>query len=493
MPLKQGGIGDLLIADARGLAVKEGIVGFLRPDLIAEVLEITNERELVPGEEVEIAVPVPGLKPNANVRAVTATLFVRSSTAAVTPDTTEVEIRSGSGAAASSQEFGVEVKPANLPRNIQVRLAEGAVFWTHSGTIEAGEYALPDFAVEANAYLDRAAVTPDRPALAFMVRSETPGRVRIEVGPPDYTVLQTETWENPLDGTVRIDRNLELDFGGVERIDLDTLADPEGDRFALERVTLDVTGELGPERLLGDVATHDGAQFTTISPDYSVAQRIRLDADPAVAFGFKLGTPVRVAGLTGVVQAENETELYVEVRNDGGGKPAGDGPLATRTMTLEPAETETAQQWLFAAFESPAALELDRDYWVVFRGIRGRARLGLTAATAGYLGRVLVNRGGQLWKTIDSRAARTEAVPRLASVVRLVYLPEPDSQTAAIALALEGDPPALVDPEPTTQRITVEAATRTRPAALVVTSNAKGSLTLANVVQEFAEQGASGR
>jgi hypothetical protein len=187
------------------------------------------------------------------------------------------------------------------------------------------------------------------------------------------------------------------------------------------------------------------------------------------------------------VEPDGETELYVEVRNDGGGKPANEAPLASRTLTLA-ADEGSPRRWTFVGFDAPAELELDGDYWVVFRGIRGRARLGLTTATGGYLGLVRVNRGGQLWRRIDRWAEFPPAPPALAAVVRLVYVPEPDNQTAAIALALNGDTPTLVDPEATTQRVTVEAAAHTGPAWLVVTSNARGSLTLANVVQEFAEQ-----
>lgn len=496
MELKLAREQGVRLTDARGLAGHElRLVADLRPDTFVARLEALPPGfvELEPGEETAVPVAVTDLAPNANVTHIKATLTVRAAAVdEAAGETTAVEVTTGSGPTAPSQAFAVKVTPTGLPSNVQVRLDQGETIWTHGGTLEAKSYPLGDFAAQANAYLDQAKLPPGETkltSLKFLVKSDTSGGVKIAIDPgsQEYTLLQTETWENPLDGSVRIDRSLELNFGSVDRIELDTLVDPPNDRMAPDRVTLDVTGDLGPERLLGHLATHDGSQFATVSSDYSVAQGIRLSD---AGLGFQPGATVRVAGVTGVLQVEGETELYVELRSDGGGTPSSEPPIASLTVTLEPDERPGSSSWRFAAFDAPAELAVDRDYWVVFRGIRGAARLGLAAPAGEYLRHVRVNRGGQLWKSLarESRMGEESAPPSpLAAVVRLVYLPGLDDQTAAVELRLEGEPePHLSDPQPAPQRITLEApAGADRRAALVVSSHARGTLTLANVVQEF--------
>lgn len=480
------------LVDARGLAGHElRLVTDLRPDTFAAAIGALRPGyvELESGAEVAVPVNVPNLPPNANISHLAATLSVEATAVdAASAQATVVKVTTGAGADAKSQAFAVSVTPSGLPSNVQVRLEEGETIWTHGGTLKAATYPLGDLAAQANAYLDQAklpAGTTTLNVLRFLVKSDTPGRVKIDLDAdsPQYTLLQTETWDNPLDGSVRIDRNLELDFGSVDRIELDALAGAPSDGLAPHSVTFDVTGQLRPERLLGHLATHDGSQFATVSSDYSVAQAIRLgDA----GLGFRAGATVQVAGVTGVLRVAEETELYVELRSDAGGTPSSEPPLASLTATLPPDEN-TGTSWRYAAFDAPAELTVDRDYWVVFRGIRGAARLGLAAAGQ-YLGDVRVNRGGQLWKSLNRKSQTTGESPSpFAAVVRLVYLPGLDDQTAALEIRLDGEAePHLSDPSPTPQRITLDAPAGTdHRAALVVSSHARGTLTLANVVQEF--------
>jgi hypothetical protein len=487
MQVKTALMRDVRLTAARGLAAKEEILGrVLRGDIFTAVIvgDLAGV-DLKPGEETPVGATV-DLPPNANVASITATLTV-SAAARAAPETTSVTVTTGSNAGAS-QTFGVSVDPSPLPRNVQVRLDQGEVIWTHSGTLAAGTYTLPDFAPQANAYLDKAKLPEGQTTLRFMVKSDTPGRVTIAVDANSvtYTLLQTETWSNPLDGSLRIDRNLDLDFGAVERIPLDDLVKAPA-AVALDQVTLDLTGTMGPERMLGGLAAHDGRQFATVSSDYFVAQAVRLSSEPGDGLGFKPGSTVRLAGVTGVVEVDDETELYVEVQADAGGAPAADAPLAKLNAKLAPPEPGAPKRWAYVAFETPAEVAVDRDFWVVLKGIRGRARLGLAPAGQGYLGAVLVNRGGQLWRPFE-RAPATDTAARLAGLVRLVYLPEPDTQSAAVELTLDGSgQPQPADPETTAQRITLAASAGAAPAVLVLSSHARGAVTVANVVQEFAQ------
>ena len=378
---------------------------------------------------------------------------VTRSTAAKT-EPTAVQVATGPGSDAPKQDFSVSVEPSGLPTNVQVRLDQGDTIWSHSGILPTGTYTIPNFAEQANAYLDSVKLAPGAATtLRFMVKSDTEGIVEIAVGTTEYSLLQTQTWPNPLDGSVRIDRNFDLGFGDVTRIDLDALAGQAGS-MARGSVTLDVSGTLGPERMLGGLGGHDGSQYATVSGDYFVAQAVRLD-DPSAGLGFAPGTKVNVAGVTGVVEVDAETELYVELQPDAGGGagPAGAAPLAKLNVTLKPPDAGAPRPWAYAAFESPAELAADTDYWIVMKGIRGAARLGIARVMSGYLGRILLNRGGQLWRPLEGRGAQAGDGSHLAAVARLVYLPAPDIQTAALELAVPGTSPQLTNPDATTQRI----------------------------------------
>jgi hypothetical protein len=487
----KAGAGGLRLVDARGLAGQE-VVSDLRPNLVlADVAELALGVELVPGEETSVPVRVAGLRPNANVSEIAVTLTVREASAPAPPAETSVAVTTGSGGDASTQTFGVSVIPPALPRNVQVRLDRGDVFWTHGGTLAAGSYELEGFADQVNSYLDEVKTEGGGTVLRFLVQSETPGNVSIAVARVDFTLLQTETWPNPLDGSVRIDRNLQLEFGTQSRIELAPLHDPPSRAMALARVMVDVSGEVGPERLLGDVPPVERGHAVTVSSDYAVGQGVRIGTEPSTGLGFAPGDRIAVVGVTAALRTDADCELYVDLQADAGGRPAGAAPLASQTLTLAPAENGAAAAWVFASFDQPAELALDTDYWLVFRGIRGSARLALGSAGGAYLTGVRVNRGGQTWKAL-ARPAVPSAGGGLVTLMRLVYLPEPDNESAAAELGLEGVPAVLpADPAATVRRLTFDAPAATGPTALVVTSHGRGTLTLGNVVQEFGvEQGA---
>jgi hypothetical protein len=491
--LKAGGGSGVSLVDVRGLAGQELLLADdFRLTLVADVFDLVTGVELKPGEETPVDVPLPELRQNANVSSILATLTVRAATTTAPPETTSVAVTTGSGAGAT-QSFGVSVIPPTLPRNVQVRLEGGEPFWTHGGTLQADDHRLEKFENHVNTYLDQTKPDDGKTFLRFLVKSDTPGNVSIAVASVDYTLLQTETWPNPLDGSLRIDRNLELEFGTQSRIELGSLHDAPGERMGLAQVTLDVSGELGPERVLGDVPSGDPGHALKLSGDYAVGQQVRLvseeqlDPEQRPGLGFQPGDKLRIAGVTAALRTQEECELYVELQDDAAGRPKTGAPLASRTLTVAPAEGDAG--WAFAGFDEAAEIEVDRDYWIVFRGIRGVARLALASTGGEYLTEVRVNRGGQLWKPV-----RRPPADGVATLTRLVYMPDPDNESAALELGLEGSAdPLAAEPAPTVQRLTLAAPALDGPAALVLRSHARGTLTLANVVQEFGVEEEDGR
>jgi hypothetical protein len=466
------------LEDMRGLVVWERpLVGELRPIIFDVVTDVVPSVELKPGEDTPVVVAVPGLARNANVRGIKATLTVSASAKAAPPESSTVSLTSQG----STQAFGLSVTSSSLPRNVEVSLARGEVFWTHAGTLPAGEYKLEEFADAVNRYLDGARLPDGDATLNFVVRSDTPGVVSIAVPAEslEYTVLQTQAWANPLDGSVRIDRNLELEFGDVFRIPLDPPAVGPGDRMALAGVRLDLSGQPGPERLLGDVPAHDGHEFATISGDYAVAQgfTVTSGAGAGGGLGFQPGGVVRVAGVAAVGAVDAEAELYLEIRPDAAGAPGSAPPLGGASFTLGPSPDDAPQRWVYAALPEPVEVPVDTPHWIILRSIQGSARLAIAGATSGYLGRLLVNRGGQRWKPV--------VVGDEAALVRIAYLPEPDNGTAPVVLGLEGRPAEYPEVSSQVQRVTLEAGSGSAQGVLVLTSHARGALSLTNVVQEF--------
>src|SRR5688572_19908422 len=384
------------------------------------------------GQETPVAVTVPDLPVNADVHRITATLTVTAYGSAehVQP----VTIKEGTG---EPRRFEVGVDSTPGLRNVQVKLQGGQPIWTRSGAVAAGTYDLPDFAAQANAYLDQARIAGAAAVFQFLVTSDADGSVSISISPGfAYSLLQTQSWKNDLDSTVRVDRNLTLEFNSVEVLPLDSIAASRAIRRAAIR--LDAGGQFGPDRLLGTVAEFDGRQRATISPDYSLAQQFRLA--PTIA-----RSAVRCSGISAYLECDAPAELYVELQPDADGLPAMAAPLAKATCAVTPPQKGTPQLWTFASFATPAELNLDAPYWIVIKAVRGAARLGLATAASSTApapvayGNTLISRGGDRWKclapSVERRGGCSSTVVALAGVV---YLPDPDSQTAAIHLAVSG-------------------------------------------------------
>lgn len=478
MKLELAGL-DVGFKGLRGFAMMEPIA-MLRPDILTVVADISKLLDFVslkPGEETQVAVSLPGVPLNADLKTLKAKIEVRPAPSSEKQTLQQTStVKEGTDPA---KEYKVDIDLPAVPRSLTVRLDGGEVFWTSNTAVVDGAFDLPDFVEQANAYLDKLPAGTDKVALVFLVKSDGPGQVKISVDQQSlaYSVIQTEAWPNPLDETVRVDRNLQLEFGSVERIPLTALAGGAQSKLALQKLTADIGGSFGVERLFTNVADHDGREFATISSDYSLAQSFVLTFDI-------VGTnkPLHAAGVSLLLQVDSKTELYVEVQTDNGGVPSTKGALAKSNLTLEPEKQTT--QWFLARFDQAADLSLETRYWIVVKGIQGQALLALGGPTEAYLDTVFVNRGGQLWKTFSRR----EPVVSNA-FVRLVYLPEIDNRSASVEIGIEGvEELQRLDPQPEPQTISLAppAAFNAAEPVIIIKSHAQGTLTLANVIQEYA-------
>lgn len=449
----------------------------LRTDVLEriDVTRLVDFVPLKPGEETHVAVSLPGVPLNADIKTLKAQIEIEAAgdSAKQTLQQTS-KVQEGTD---TPKEYKVDIQLPAAPRTLTVRLDGGEVFWTSSTAVVEGTFDLPDFVEQANAYLDKLPPGSTKVALVFLVKSDGPGQVKISVDQQslDYSVIQTEAWPNPLDETVRVDRNLQLEFGSTERIPLRRLAGDFRD-VSLQKLTADIGGSFGVERLFTNVADHEGHEFATISSDYSLAQSFALKASI-------VGTnkPLHVAGVSALLQVESKTELYVEVQADEGGVPSTKAALAKSNLTLEPEKPIT--QWFLARFDQPVDLSLDTRYWIVVKGIQGKALLALGGPSEKYLDTAVVNRGGQLWKTFSRR----EPVVSNA-LVRLVYLPEIDNRSASVEIGIEGvEELQRLDPQQEPQTITLQppAGFKGNQPVIVIKSHAQGTLTLANVIQEY--------
>jgi hypothetical protein len=71
-------------------------------------------------------------------------------------------------------------------------------------------------------------------------------------------------------------------------------------------------------------------------------------------------------------------------------------------------------------------------------------------------------------------------------MLRLVYVPGIDNQSAALQIGVRGADVKAVDPQPTARTITFKLAEQSLANAVIeVISKARGALTLANVIQEY--------
>lgn len=465
---------DVGFKGLRGLAMTNATV--LRPGILdrVDISKLLGLVSLNPGEETQVAVSLPNVPLNADIKKLKATIEVKPA-----PPSEKETLQQTSKVTEGNDEktYKVDIDLPAVPRSLTLRLDGGEVFWTSSTAVVEGSFELPDFVAQANTYLDKLPSETEKVALVFLVKSDGPGQVKISIDQKslEYSVIQTEAWPNPLDETVRVDRNLQLEFGSVERIPLSALA---GDaKLSLNKVTADVGGNFGVERLFTNVADHDGREFATISSDYSLAQSFVLTAEI-------IGTnkPLHAAGVSLLLQVESKTELYVEVQADNGGVPSTKAPMAKSNVTIEPEKSTT--QWFLARFDQPVDLSLDTRYWIVVKGIQGKGLLALGEPSEAYLETVFVNRGGQLWKTFSRR----EPVVSNA-LVRLVYLPEIDNKSASVEIGIEGvEELQRLDPqqEPQTISLAPPASFNVAEPVIIIKSHAQGTLTLANVIQEYA-------
>jgi hypothetical protein len=437
------------------------------------------------GQETPVAVDVPQLFPNANVTSITATLTVVSGGNAGAKQATQIGITEGNDAPRSVK---VSVDPADGIQNAQIRLKNGAVFWTHPGPVATRDYAIPDFSAHANAYLDKYQPLADgKITLQFMVKSDTDGSVLIAVNDVQCTLVQTQSWKNELDSTLHVDRTLKLTFNQVERLPVDPVTPPPGHTAVVSNVYLDAGGQFGADRLLGNIETHDGAQFATVSPDFSLGQQATAFAGagaPNSRFKDLLKSTIQCTGVAGYFESDDKAEFYVEMQADESGSPGGGAPLAKSNVAFTPADKKNPQPWTFAKFEKPAELKPDVPYWIVVKSVRGAVRLGLKPADVDPAteppvtrGALLLNRGGLIWKSY----ARTP----LQALLSPVYVPQPDDQTAAIQISIgEGCTEEMIDPQNTAKTISFPTSGTGAP-LLVVGSRGLGSLTIANVIQEY--------
>ncbi len=449
------------VKGARGLL---GEAYALRPGAFKVVSRIVGgDTALNAGEDTVVPVTVADLPANADVKSIAARLLVApASDTGPQPPPNSVTV-SHDGAATTLQ---VTPGVINRPRNVTVRLDRGEPIWAFADTLVKDEYDLPDFADQLNAYLDRASATDSPMTLNFLVKSDTPGSVTIAIVSKDVTRLQTQTWTNDLDQTVRMDRNLQLNFGDLIVMPLDALA--AGGNATVKAVKLDVAGTLGPERLLGIVRPHAGRDYATVSPDYAIAQQFVLDTD------------VQASGLSAYVAVDAEAELYVELQPDLNGVPAADAPLARSNVTIA-GDAAGAASWVYAALESPTPLSGGTPCWMVLKSVKGSARLGIEPPAVNYLGPLMVNRTGRLWKPFGSAASAT-----VASLLRIVHLPGADNQTAGLQIAVLGAAAQAVDPGATPKTIALALnTTPVSPVVIDITSHARGALTVANVMQEY--------
>lgn len=435
---------------------------------------------LSPGEETLVGLKIADLKPNADVKAIDATLHVASDPAikdkkiSQTAEITEDKL--------PKKTYEVDTDLPSLPRNLSIKLDGGDVFYTFPGDMQAKGYKIPDFSSHINDYLDKLPPDTKEITLTFLVRSDTHGKVKITHNKNkfDYSLIQTKSWPNDMDDTIRFDRNFEPGYAHVERLDIGKIAVPKGKTAALKEIVMDAGGQFGAERVLGSVSTFASSQFATIDPEFSAAQEIILN------------TPVTCTGITGFFLPRDQAEVYVEIQPASSGFPADGQPLAGATLELAPPNKKnngSSNRWTYFQFDAPAELSAGTPYWVVVKGIKGKTRFGLEPIIDKYPGRLLVNRGGQQWKSIDASTSGSAAPS--AAQLRLVYTPNADNQTAAVEMALESPGKTLtpfkkIEPGEQPQSIAFSLSNPGNPdVKLLIKSHALGSLSIANVIREY--------
>jgi hypothetical protein len=457
--------------------------------LVAVIAAAFAYREVRSGVDTELEFDAARLPRHAEITRLAARLELGGAPAAPSPLVQGARIEETGQPA---RVFSSSIDPPPGPSSLTLAVQGGEVIWTWSGRPGPAAFDIPDFAREANGFLERAA--GDAAAggdglvtLRLTLKSDVDTRVRLSLpsGGLAYRLVQPQGWTNDLDATVHMDRNLTLGFGDLVEIPLDPIVTGSGGgTVPVEELRLEVGGEVGPERLLGEITPPATHEFATIGGGFAVAQRI----------GLPPGLPsASCSGVALGLALDAEVEIYLELQSDAGGSPAAGPPLASGTAVLAPPESKRAA-WHTCRWTDAATVSADAGpYWLVLKEIRGMARLGLSPADVGYLGPVLLNRGGQFWQSLHRRDAARAA--RAHAMARLIYLPEPDTRSAALELAAEafgadgasGQVTAKVDPtgDVQTVRLPFPAGTRARGLRLTARSHAEGTVALANLVQVY--------
>lgn len=476
----------------------QSVITQIRPKIDFIVALVEQGIEVLPGQETAVSIDLRGIPANAKFTRITGKIQLWKSSSAAEFAVTGKISKPDSSAGDVSNSLAVTSKKAPEIRNLKVRLTDGEVFWVQPGPLAIGAtgttYALPDFTAEANKSLEDHPPQEDKLQLTFLVQSDTPARVEIDIGTSDFEIalLQTQTWANELDDTLRFDRNLALDFCAIQTLDLDAAQSTDYPR--LESVRLDLTGQSGGPRVLSSIETHDDREFAIVSSQFSIAQEAR----PAF--------PLQCTGISACVRATSEAELYLELRDD---LPSGSSradPKGKASVKLTSSDN-SVPTWVYVPLEKEITLDTARTCWVILRAIQGVIYLAtVSGSTTNSITpassetpptkdqealRLLVNRGGQRWKPFSRQADGPSAL------LRLIYLPDADHQTAAVELQLQlgssiarsqsadiSMPPQAIHFDLANDNVRLRAGEKPQ---LLIKSHMRGELTIANLIQEFAK------
>jgi hypothetical protein len=215
---------------------------------------------------------------------------------------------------------------------------------------------------------------------------------------------------------------------------------------------------------------------------------IRLDPVVSLEAGQRYWMVLKgIRGEISVALKAREEEPFGEILMNRGGqmwKRLGWAHSPVRLFQLDPG----AQVWLVEGQVSQELLQ-------VFKA----NQLTLSASAT-------ANRSRDGWQVTDSTAQRVYRIrpqqgslevcePTLVGVLRLVYLPEIDNQTAAVEIRLEGlGRFQKIDPHPEAQSLNLPISDwRGQPLILEVRSHAQGTVSIANVIHEYRQQESKGR
>jgi hypothetical protein len=451
---------------------------------LAEVSKLQSEppfgmsdaKELSPGQEVVVPVKLRDLPRSITVKRIRADITIRptQSTNAGQPVTQKSTVKEAQG---SSRSLEVTIAPPLGPSSLDVRFEGGASFWNFSNLpMMIGTHDLPDFADYVNTHLD--GISGSDAILTFLVKADGPGTATIRVKSLDYTVIQTQTWPGPGGGAVRRDRDFTVSLGEVTTVPLDAPSDQIGNRHSLAVVSLDIRGELGPERLLPDIIMPDRQQFVTVSTEYSIAQELSIPAET-----FQSKKPIEVVGVVCSFLAETEGQIHVALHPDASGMPTESSPIAHAASVVVSVDKSKTSAVTFIQFDRPVSIQIETTYWVVFKGIQGSIQLGLSSSQHSYIKAILTNRGGQYWKSLE----RNDLEHKTAT--HLVYVPGAEHQIPPIELLLDDMPVPFAVKVGTTVDTVQLSVPQTRSTGgvtnLTIRSRAQGRFNISNVTQEY--------